>query len=238
MESAFVAEFTRRLQEKGSSLSLPLTWVEGRLAEMGVTSTELIQADNQNQAATQVSVSNSINSFRFLSTVNWRDFVEETSIVEKTLRRDINGVYGRMDFYTRDHYRHAVEKIAFLSNHEEQEVAEMAINKAKENFEKDHNPKWSHVGFYLTGRGYVETAKEANAKVTTFEKCRRLTNKYPLLIYLGGIMVLSFVICLALIAEASSENYQTGRVCGELAGYYIGTSLFITTHGFFKRHSS
>src|SRR4029078_311423 len=80
MESTFVAEFTRRLQEKGNLLSLPLKWIEDRLSEMGATSTTLIQSDNQNQAATQVSVSNSINSFRFLSTVNWKDFVEETSV--------------------------------------------------------------------------------------------------------------------------------------------------------------
>ena len=35
MESTFVAELTRRLQEKGSSLSLPLNWIEQRLSEMG-----------------------------------------------------------------------------------------------------------------------------------------------------------------------------------------------------------
>ena len=46
----------------------------------------LIQLENQKQAANQVSISNSISSLRFLSTTNWSDFVEETSIVEATLR--------------------------------------------------------------------------------------------------------------------------------------------------------
>ena len=87
MVSTFVAELTRRLQEKGSSLSLPLNWIEQRLSEMGLTSNELIQLDNRNQAATQVSISYSINSLRFLNTTNWRDFVEDTSIVEATLQR-------------------------------------------------------------------------------------------------------------------------------------------------------
>ena len=115
-----------------------------------------------------------------------------------------------MDFYTRDHYRHAVEKIATCSNLSEQEVAEMAIKAAKENslINNDPDGRRSHVGYYLTGKGYVATAKAAKARITAFEKCRRIANKYPLLIYLGGICILSFLICWLLIAEASTELLQ------------------------------
>jgi cyclic beta-1,2-glucan synthetase len=206
MVSTFVAELTRRLQEKGSSLSLPLNWIEQRLSEMGLTSNELIQLENRNLAATQVSISNSINSLRFLSTTNWRDFVEDTSIVEATLRRDINAIYGKMDFQTRDHYRHAIEKISQFSNLSEQAVAEMVIHTAKENYAVYNDPRLSHVGYYLTGKGYVATIKAANGRTTAFEKCKRITNKHPLLIYLGGIAILSFLICWLLIAEALTES--------------------------------
>ena len=37
MASAFVAEFARRLQGQGPALALPLTWIEQRLAESGLT---------------------------------------------------------------------------------------------------------------------------------------------------------------------------------------------------------
>src|SRR5580692_1025958 len=53
--SSFVAELTRRLQGKGSILSLPLTWIEQRLSENGLTSNELVLLENQKQAADQVS---------------------------------------------------------------------------------------------------------------------------------------------------------------------------------------
>ena len=174
---------------------------------MGLTSNELIQLENRSQAATQVSISNSINSLRFLNTTNWRDFVEDTSIVEATLQRDISGIYGKMDFYTRDQYRHAVEKIAKCSNLSEQAVAEMAIKAAREGSSVNNDPggRRSHVGYYLTGKGYIATSKAAKARTTAFEKCRRITNQYPLLIYLGGICILSFLICWLLIAEASTE---------------------------------
>ena len=71
MESAFVAELTRRLLEKGSSLSLAVNWIEQQLSEHGLTSDELIQQDNQKQAADQVSMSNSISSLQALRPLLW-----------------------------------------------------------------------------------------------------------------------------------------------------------------------
>src|SRR5258708_17923004 len=148
---------------------------------MGLTGKELIEIESGSQGAEKGSISNSINSLRFLNTTNWRDFVEDTSIVEATLQQDISGIYGKMDFYTRDHYRHAVEKIAKCSNLSEQEVAEMAVKAAKDGSLVNNDPaaRLSHVGYYLTGKGYIATAKGAGARTTVFEKCRRITNQYP-----------------------------------------------------------
>ncbi|MEK7742456.1 MAG: cyclic beta 1-2 glucan synthetase, partial [Nitrospirota bacterium] len=66
MVSSFVAELTRRLQGQGPALALPLTWIEQRLSESGLTIKQLVQSENQKQAADQVSMSNSIGSLRFL----------------------------------------------------------------------------------------------------------------------------------------------------------------------------
>ena len=98
MTSAFVAEFARRLQGRGAALALPLTWIEQRLAESGQTIEQLVQAESQQQAADQVSISNSIGSLRLLGAMDWREFVETLSVVEQTLREDPAGVYARMDF--------------------------------------------------------------------------------------------------------------------------------------------
>ncbi len=108
MVSAFVAELARRLQGRGPALALPLTWIEQRLSESGLTIEQLVQSENQQQAADQVSISNSIGSLRFLGAMDWREFVETMSVVEQTLREDPGDVYGRMDFASRDRYRHAI----------------------------------------------------------------------------------------------------------------------------------
>ena len=70
--SSFIAEMTRRLQGQGPALSLPLTWLEQRLSECGQTIQQLVQAENQQQAADQVSMSNSIGSLRFLGAMDWQ----------------------------------------------------------------------------------------------------------------------------------------------------------------------
>src|SRR6187431_1474488 len=58
MVSSFVAELTRRLLGKGPALSLPLSWIEQRLSENGLTTNILVHQENQKQAADQVSMSN------------------------------------------------------------------------------------------------------------------------------------------------------------------------------------
>lgn len=44
--------------------------------------------------------------------IDWQTFVETLSVVEKSLLTDPSGVYGKMDFNSRDQYRHAIEAIA------------------------------------------------------------------------------------------------------------------------------
>ena len=224
MVSTFVAELYRRLQEKGSSLSLAINWIEQRLSEIGATSNEMIRADNRNQAATQVSVGNCIRSFRFLSTASWKDFVEDTSIVNEILSRDINGIYSKMDFYTRDSYRHAIEKIANCSKLSEQSVTELVLNTAKESDEVNFDKRRSHVGYYLTGKGYYSTAKAAISRTSLGEKCSRLAVRHPLRMYLGSIFILGLLLCGLLIIEAFAENLPIGILITVCIAAFITTS--------------
>ena len=207
VESSFIAELTRRLQEKGSSLSLPLNWIEQRLSEDNLTTNELIHQENQKQAADQVSISNSITSLRFLSTTDWREFVENTSIVEQVLRRDINNVYAKMDFFTRDNYRHAVEKIAKNSEYSEQQVAEMALARATENAAITNEERLVHVGFFLTGKGLLELQRSARMRSAPLDYFKKIFNKIPLLMYAGGIVLLTCFITWRLMYTVYADGF-------------------------------
>ena len=210
MVSSFVAELTRRLQGRGPALALPLTWIEQRLSETGQTSTELVHSEIQKQAADQVSMSNSISSLRFLGTTDWREFVEATSDVEKILREDIYGTYGRMDFSSRDSYRHKVERIAKKSSWTEQEVAYSAIQLAKDNTVKEGaDDRLSHVGYYLVGKGSRQIEKMAKMQFSFAEMCKRLViDRWPLFFYAGSIILLSLLFGGSLFAKVYSEKLE------------------------------
>ncbi|HVY75662.1 MAG TPA: glucoamylase family protein [Puia sp.] len=209
MESAFVAELTRRLVGKGSAFALPLSWIEQRLSEKGMTSDELVHIENQKQAADQVSIANSISSLRFLSSNNWRDFVEEISTVEKILRADPVGIYAAMDFRTRDEYRHIVEKIAKDSNRSESQAAQMAIDSATEaSIPGGSDIREKHVGFYLIGKGIRKLERKADVRFSYLERCGRACRKIPLLLYIGVSFLGAVFFAGALVRETWENQYH------------------------------
>ena len=209
MSSAFVAEMARRLQGQSSALALPLTWIEQHLAESNLTIEQSVQAENQQQAADQLSISNSIGSLRFLGAMDWREFVETMSVVEHTLRDDPGGVYCRMTFATRDRYRHIVENVAKNSRLSEADVARHALDLAREGAaQPGGGERAAHVGFYLIDRGLVLLERRAKACLCTLESLQRWSGQRPLslYLYLGAIALLTALCTGGLLAKAQADG--------------------------------
>ncbi|MCK9984217.1 MAG: cyclic beta-1,2-glucan synthetase [Azoarcus sp.] len=206
MVSAFVAELARRLQGRGPALALPLTWIEQRLSESGLTIEQMVQSENQQQAADQVSISNSIGSLRVLGAMDWREFVERMSVVERTLLEDPAGVYGRMDFATRDRYRHATEAIARKGRLTEGEVARTVVEMARAGAAIDPVSgsvgRAGHVGYYLIDRGLPALEQAAEVRHSSFEALRRKTGRIPLVTYLGAIALITLILAGCLLTQA------------------------------------
>ena len=226
MESSFVAELSRRLQEKGNALTLAINWMEQHLSEEGLSVTTMVQTENQKQAADQVSISNSINSLRFLSTTDWREFVEKHSIVEQTLLQD--AIYGQMDFNTRDQYRHAVENISKNSQLSEQEVAVMAIEHAKSNHQ-NIDLKKNHVGYYLIGKGVFEIEKVAKVQIGVIKACRRFVNKIPLFVYAGSILIATALLTWAPLLKAEDDGMKRWVLIFFAVILFLALSQFMTS---------
>jgi cellobiose phosphorylase len=207
MSSSFVAELARRLQGQSPALAMPLNWIEQRLSESGLTIEQLVQSETQIQAADQVSISNSIGSLRFLGAMDWREFVETMSGVEQKLREDPEGVYARMDFATRDRYRHVVEKIAKASRLSESEVARKAIQLAHEGAaRKDGDDRAAHVGFYLIDKGLPQLERTTEARLAAADALQRIGCRFPLLLYLGTIVLLTVIFTGSLLAKAHADG--------------------------------
>ena len=214
LNRAFVTEFLRRIQEKSPSVKLAVGWIEEHLAADGLTVQQLVQSESQYQAATQVSVGNSIGSLRFLDAMDWQDFVEAQSVVEQTLRTDPAKVYPQMDFATRDLYRHTVERIARYSNKTELEVAALAIGLAQQNA-SHADDRLAHVGFFLTGKGAKILERAAEMRIPLFNILPRIARKFPLTFYLGGIFTVTLAVTIPLLqraAEMGIPNWMLGLI--------------------------
>jgi cyclic beta-1,2-glucan synthetase len=205
MSSGFVAELARRLQGQSSAMTLALQWVTTRLADNGLTIEQQIQAEIQQQAADQVSISNSIGSLRFLGTMDWQEFVETMSAVEQTLRLDPADTYGKMDFATRDNYRHVIEKLAKRCASSELEVAAQALALAQENREPalgGLDARTRHVGYYLVGAGLPALEKRLAVRYRVRDALRKGVRAAPLTTYLGAIIVFTALFTASVITRA------------------------------------
>jgi cyclic beta-1,2-glucan glucanotransferase len=230
MVSPFVAELARRLQGQGSSLALPLTWIEQRLSEAGLSIERLVQSETQVQAAVQVSIGNTIGSLRFLGLMDWREFVETLSVVEGTLRGDPAGIYGRMDFATRDRYRHAVEEAARRSHRAESDVAGRVLELARKGKGIVADERAAHVGFYLVDKGRVRLEESAGTRRSALTALRRAAGDLAVPSYLGGIALVTLAVAGVLLASAGGAGMGIGAMIATgflllLAASHLATGM-------------
>ena len=207
MSTPFVSELTRRLQGQGPALAFPLTWIEQRLAESGLSIEQLVRLGNREQAADQVSISNSIDSLRLLGKMDWREFVESMSLVEKTLGTDPAAAYSAMDFSTRDHYRHVIEAVAKASGMSEEAVARHAIVLAAAAADRyGIDDRKSHVGYYLVDQGRADLETLAQVRLSLLARVRRAAGGSPLPLYLGAITLITGVPVAGLLLAARTDG--------------------------------
>ncbi len=209
MTRSFVAELSRHLHGKGAALALPLTWIEQQLSGSGLTIEQLVFLENQHQSAEQVSMRNSIGSLRSLSAIDWSEFVESTSLVEKSLREDPAHTYGIMDFATRDRYRHKVERTARKSPFSEAELAQKAIDLAREGATRNgEDALTAHVGYYLIDEGLAQLKRSAQVRDSLAESMYALGSRFPLLLYAGGILLLTVLFAGGFAAKAQADGQK------------------------------
>ncbi len=133
---SFLVQLVQRLREQHPSVMPVMDWIEKQLAKEGTTVEQIIHAEHQRQAAAQVTVGNIITSMRLLSTLDWNDFFEKVSLIERLLGNDPAGVYAQMEFASRDRYRHVIERISKRTRTNELDIGQAAIDLAAHANEK------------------------------------------------------------------------------------------------------
>src|SRR6185503_9058721 len=188
----FLVQLVQRLREQHPSVMPVMDWIEKLLVPQGTSVEQIIHLEHQRQAAAQVTVGNIITSMRLLSTLDWNDFFEKVSLIEPLLGKDPAGVYSRMEFASRDRYRHVVERISKRTHASELKIAEAAVNLAAQTKE-DSGPK-KHVGYYLIDAGLTLLENNFGYQPRPGERLRRMLLRHSTGTYLGTLALSTLLV--------------------------------------------
>ena len=200
LPQSFVVQLTQRLREQDPAVAPVMEWLEKELTRHGTSIEQVIHAEHQRQASTQLTVGNIITSMRLLSTLDWRDFFESVSLIEAILGQDPAGAYLKMEFGTRDRYRHVIERISKRTRSEELEVARTAVKLARNENGEHQSKRNSHVGYFLVDAGLPKLEATFSYRPPVVESVRRFLLRHSTATYLGALTVLTLLIIALLMS--------------------------------------
>ena len=112
----------------------------------------------------------------------------------------------RMDFATRDSYRHAVERIARHVDGDagEADVASAAVQLARDEAARpDRAAHRSHVGYYLVDAGQAQLERAVAMRAPLAHRMRCAVARRPLAWFAGAILATTLLLALLPLAIAS-----------------------------------
>ena len=212
LDRTFVVEIVQRLRDSDPAVSPVVGWLERRLAEDGTTADQLVREEHGWQLAAHATVVNIITSMRQMSSFDWPTLFESVSLVEATLRRDPTGTYPRLDFATRDSYRHSIEELSRGTGKSEIEIGEELLERVTEvqrGSEGETFLREAHLGFWLVdaGRRAFERAIGFRPPVRGWLRRAFVASATPG--YLGTIALLTGLLLLLLLAYVAKLDQST-----------------------------
>jgi len=237
--AVFIEKVARRLKEYGSDARVLLHWLDNIAEKQNMTVEKVITSEQYYLTGSGVQMGNIIAAVKMINSENWSEFFEGVSLVQKILQRDPANVFDKMDFESRDKYRHEIESIAKRYN-----VSELTVAKALERLAQEGmNSPESHIGFYLTGSGKVKLERELTA---SWGKVHRsvhdffcIFRNHPTASYLGMIILstlIPFAVFLMIIQSNLLNNSSVELIVLVLSSLLLlnGTGVFFTNRVFCK----
>lgn len=200
LRKGFEVQLVQRLRFQEGIAEGVFQWLNEHLKSKGDIAEKMVQDEHLSQTSANVTVRNIINSMRLISSLDWRDFFEEVSLVDEKLQE--HPIYGQMDFSTRDKYRHSIEELARGTKLSELEVANALVKKtiverellaAQNDSAKE---KRFEIGFYLISYGRYEFEKEINFKPKLKNHFLRWYVASREVGYIGSILLITVLLSL------------------------------------------
>ncbi len=229
-DPAFVVQVLHRVRDYGPRALGLRVRIDESLAAAGTTVEDEIRLEHQRQARVHASFANSITSLRLCTTQDWARIFEKVSLVEQVLQRDPAGVYGRMDFASRDLYRQAVEELADPSGEAQLRVALRAVASARAAEGAPGAERAAHVGHHLIRRGRHDFEIDVAWRPRLGRRVRRFAFRHATAVYLGAIglftallvgAALVYAAWLGWIARLGVVAFLTALPASQVAVFFV-----------------
>lgn len=195
--SHFVERLIKVLRDNGIDNAEVYKWIDEELEVAQSNTEKMINSEHQKEAGFQLSIGNCITSIRAVEALNWKDAFERLSYVEQILKNDPSEVYEKMDFESRDYYRHVLEKIARDMRVGESFVAKKAIECSEEAINNGEEECKKHIGYYIVDDGIVKLREKVNYKFKAYGRFKEAIRKNLINVYISsivlGIIIIEFL---------------------------------------------
>jgi cyclic beta-1,2-glucan synthetase len=156
-------------------------------------------------------------SMRTVANTAWQPLIEPLIAIDSALNQDPAGAYTASDFQTREAYRSKVAYTARHSDCSEIQVAEYALELAREGARLTFNDprihgRVSHVGYYLVDKGFPQLAARVNFHAPLSDRIRNFIRLNPDDIYITGIELITILFIAAAIFPLLPNFPVFGRV--------------------------
>jgi cyclic beta-1,2-glucan synthetase len=197
LSEAFAVELVHRLRDQDPRLTPALAWLDEQLAKQGLTADSAVREVHRNQGAANVTVRNIMTSLRVIAEVDWQVLFERYCLIDDVLASGC--AFHDMDFATRNLYRSAVEELARRSEHDELEIARLAVAAARAphpSCEPPEQRRRSDPGYHLFAGGRPEFERSIGFRGF---RCwpARVTARLNFDAYAAAIMVTSALVLAA-----------------------------------------
>ncbi|MGH9604448.1 MAG: glucoamylase family protein, partial [Terracidiphilus sp.] len=207
---AFVREFQAREQ-----LTVDELWDFPAFLKYGLLESLLDQAQSQFSSPESVvasAFSQRLGGLRTIGNLDWAFQIEPLIAFDSLLLEDPAGVYGSMDFESRELYRKRIALIARRSDCTESEVAQAALDLAQRgqtqsNGDSRIRSRLIHVGYYLIDKGFPLLAARVGFHPPVAWRIRQFVLSHAEDFYITGILLFSiFIIAAALFPVAPAVS--------------------------------
>jgi len=211
--AVFLLRLAQRLQGAEVSADVVNSWLAGRLSTLSMSLERESVLHQKRQAADQISIANAIGSVRLLNALDWTDFFEDISYVERVLRCDPADAYAAMDFPSRDRYRHALEQLCKRSRANEIATARSIVERCAATLAADASDEVrGHVGYWLISEGRYELEREVGYRPRGRELVFRGPLRFRSTFYWGLMAAFTAVVAAGLFSYASMQGVAGWRL--------------------------